>query len=514
MRCPLAGKYWVITWTVLLFSSVPAGAQETPAPGSPPADAPVPASQPTSAPSSAGDQQRQPESALASPYEGLDYTGTPVSPPSEDRLPPGKTLKGSRQLPVYNGGQEKDLSAGEGLIWIPRVIFYPVHLVLDYGLRWPIVKLVTVAEERHIFSRVKRLLSFGEGDKGVLFPTAFFDFGLNPSLGFFLGYDDIGVKDHNLVVQAGFWHTGWVNLTMRDSFKVFRDGSGTVESRAELIYRPDFIYAGLGPDAVSDERFFRLRQVEVGTGLRAALQGLNRITFGATFRNLKITNGQEPGVESAGSPFLPRESIPGFGSTFNLVAATLKIELDSRNPERVFTPGSGVRFEAFTSFSLDLGDPQRNFLRWGGEATGFWDVSGINHVLALNLYVEILENTGGLQLPVTELVQVGGAEQMRGFREGHFHGESALALTASYRYPIWSFLDADIFAGLGNVFLGRFAGIQVERMVLSWGVGLRSNTSRDASFDLMVGFGSNQLQHWDNFELASVRMLFGINQGF
>ena len=90
-----------------------------------------------------------------------------------------------------------------------------------------------------------------------------------------------------------------------------------------------------------------------------------------------------------------------------------------------------------------------------------------------------------------------------------------MVITLDYRYPIWSFLHANLFVSLGNVFNGRLANLSFKRMVMCWGLGVRTITSREVSFDLLVAFGTNQLQEWDNnFTLDDVHVMFGINQGF
>lgn len=488
------------------------------------------------------------------PYAGLDHTGTPPLPPRDDALPPSSGEPGKRrEVPNYDGRPGQDPSAGEGLIWVPRVLFYPLHLVLEYGLRWPIVQGITFAEKHYLIERTKRLFTFADGKSG-LFPTLFFDFGVNPSAGLYFYYNDLGFRTNSLSLQAGVWADDWYHVIATDSFKVFRNDSGEITLRGEFIYRPDQVFkvfSGINrrfatdpgtnvpvllPRAITDEHFFRVREVELESSLRAKLTDLNRVSFGVFYRNVKIENGYGPSIEDSAvgwgsgsgdpaSAWVARR-VPGYNATYNLIESKLRFELDSRSPDRVFTPGSGLRLELFGSFAIDPGQTALNFVRWGAEAGGFWDVSGINHVLGLHLYLEALEATGDAPVPLTERIALGGGEHMRGFLEGWFRGDSAFELTLDYRYPIWSFLDAYLFASLGNVFEGRFEYFHVKRMQLNWGIGFRSNTSREVSFDFMVGFGTNELKEWDEeepekgeprnrgFEVDNVRVIFGINQGF
>ena len=94
------------------------------------------------------------------------------------------------------------------------------------------------------------------------------------------------------------------------------------------------------------------------------------------------------------------------------------------------------------------------------------------------------------------------------------HGvASALVWTVDYRYPVWILMDANVFVSVGNTFKDRLEGVHIKRMFFSWGFGLRTNASRDVSFDLLLAFGSNRLDS-DSFTVDKVRFVFGINQGF
>lgn len=490
-----------------------------------PASAPVkaatsrPAAPPPAAPHKKVDKP-------ADPYAGLDHTGTPSLPPREITLPPPSAKAGDkRPLPRYDGRPTRSASAGEALIWVPRILFFPAYLVLNYGVRWPLVNLTALAEEHHVFERIGGFFSFADG-RATLYPTLFFDFGINPSLGLFFGFNDFGAKNNSLTLQAGVWFNEWLHVIGTDSFKVFRNDEGTVTLRAEFLSRPDRVFDGLNLSSESArERYFRERRVEAEVSLRSYLKGLNRVQLAFYYRNVGTSDGEDfdedDAIAARTSPYLGSDGrvdtnlVPGYGQSYNLLTTELKVELDSRQPERLWTPGSGVRLELFGRFSFDPSDTKLNFFRYGGDAAVFWDVSGINHVLALRVYAELLENTGDRVVPFTERLVLGGPEYLRGFLEGRFRGDSAFVATLDYRYPIWVLLDANIFVSMGNVFPGRFGDFNVKRMVLSYGFGLRTNTSRDLSFDLLLAFGTNRFERWDeHLSVDNVRFVFGVNQGF
>lgn len=43
-----------------------------------------------------------------------------------------------RAVPDYDGRGEEPTSVGEVLIWVPRAVVFPVWLVAEYGLRYPL----------------------------------------------------------------------------------------------------------------------------------------------------------------------------------------------------------------------------------------------------------------------------------------------------------------------------------------------------------------------------------------
>ncbi|MEO1337037.1 MAG: hypothetical protein AAFV29_15440, partial [Myxococcota bacterium] len=129
------------------------------------------------------------------------------------------------------------------------------------------------------------------------------------------------------------------------------------------------------------------------------------------------------------------------------------------------------------------------------------------------------------EVPFTELPQMGGNEVMRGYLPGRFVGKYAVAVTGTYRYPVWSLLDAEIYGSIGNAFgtpdevngnpiVGdgsqRFS---VKRLYAAGGIGLRTNLDRDTALSILFGLGTNRFDSPD-FGIDSIRFTFGVTQGF
>ena len=450
---------------------------------------------------------------------GLDRTGTPSAPAQVDPLPEESAKPGEdRPVPSFEGRPERSPHAGEVLIWVPRIALLPVHLTLEYLVRWPMVKGLTALERYKVIDRTIDFFQFFDGRAG-LYPTALLDFGVNPSVGFLAYFNDMVSPGDRISLQAGFWTNDWLRVALRNKNVVFRDDSARILTRVEWLNRPDRPFYGVGPDSVhANESFFRQQVLDAETGLEADVGEMSDVAFRVGYRYAGIRSGQAPRIEQSpifgnGRGGIDLGAVPSFVDDYQLLYAQLDFSYDTRQADRAFTSGSGLRLNGFGSAWVDPSDTNLSYVTFGGRLGAFLDVTGRNHVLGISVYTELLERVGDGEVPFPELIRLGGDRYLRGFLDGRLRGESAFALVANYRYPIWSFLDADLFAALGNVYGPRLKDIAFDRMFLNWGLGLRTNASRDSSLDLLIAFGSNRLDE-PSFRLDNVRLLFGFSHGF
>jgi len=483
-----------------------------------------------------------PKDDLASVLKGKDMTGTPPGPPREDVLPAPSAAAGEPRPAVnYDGREAQAASAGEILIWVPRIVLYPVHLVMNYLVRVPIVWTVTRLEEYYVFKRIERFLSFRDG-KSIIFPTFFGDFGLRPGAGLTNNNTDLFFKGNDLSLSVGFGGPDFISASVTNNTKVLSDNSGRLRLFGNFVRRSDQPFYGEGPFTSTDQRYnYEVRRLEAGWELRAVLEDLSWISFGQTLRSVEFANdgiGDSIAILDTPEHRAPANcgdeaysSRPRVGTSrpyapcgysddggYGLLESRLEAKIDTRDPDTEYRGGSGMLFEAFGSFEFDPTNLSRSFVRFGGEVGGFWDVSGAGHTLALRIYGEFTERTGSVDdpIPFTELPALGGMETMRGFLQRRFVGDSAFMATASYRYPIWSLLDAEIFASVGNVFDGHYSGWSFERQALSSGISLRTSFTRDSSLQILFAVGTNRFEESenDNFKVDSVRFAFGYVKGF
>jgi hypothetical protein len=135
-------------------------------------------------------------------------------------------------------------------------------------------------------------------------------------------------------------------------------------------------------------------------------------------------------------------------------------------------------------------------------------------VLSLTVDTRLTRPTGGSagSVPFTELVQLGGSRPLLGFREARLIGESSVAATLEYRWPIWTFLDGFTNFEVGNVFSRDLGGFRWDELRKSIALGMKAISDEDQAFALTVAFGSKPFS--DGGAFNEFRFLVGLTRAF
>jgi hypothetical protein len=281
------------------------------------------------------------------------------------------------------------------------------------------------------------------------------------------------------------------------------------------IERPDHAFFGIGPDTrQSNISRYQESLLAADASLDVPLWRSSRIQASVGVRSVDFSRGyfgKDPSIEqevAAGTYPLP----DGFSQGYTAQANHVLMALDSRRPSPA--DGSGVRIEVEAEQGTDIRrSPGSSWLRYGGSAGGFVDLNGRNRVLSLSLtalFADPLKKSR--PIPFTELVTLGGAGPMRGFYPGRLRDRSAAVVTAKYRWPIWVWLDGSLQASVGNVFGTHLEQLETSRFRFSSAIGIESVGSRDGSFELLFGVGTETFDQ--GAKLDSARILVGTNRGF
>jgi hypothetical protein len=330
--------------------------------------------------------------------------------------------------------------------------------------------------------------------------------------------DDLGADGHDLRASAAFANEGVLNLRARDHVMLWPRRAGGLYEHATWVRRPDGMYfGGSAVSRQSDLRFYAYDDRAAEVGVDGQLGGMNRISLELGVRDVGFgTNTRTPDRPSIATRFGGAGEAPfppGFGG-YALLRPRVRLVFDSRDADFEHPTGTGLRLEADASYGRSLSDAAFAFAGWGGALAGFWDVSGVNHVLGLEVVARFVEPISGAAVPFTELPSLGGPEQLRGFYAGRFRDGCALAATLLFRYPVWAYVDGELFAGVGNAYPGHLRGLSPTTLYLSYGGGLRSTFSRDVSIVATVAAGTRRFDDGGFRAIDATQLLLAAVHGF
>ena len=389
-------------------------------------------------------------------------------------------------------GVEAPSQPGFPITILGRVVFFPFWLISEFVLRRPIGWAVVHAEKADLPVQIYDFFTFGEDHKAGIFPSAFFDFGLLPSVGFNAFWKEIGGSKHTANVHFGFWGPSWINVAASDSYQVTPHDSVFV--KGSFIRRKDNPFFGEGTHSSQDN------EVRYGSDAARAEIGYEKemrqgahLSVSSGFRSFGFKEGTCCSDDSLTDAIASKRlAVPtGFGAGYNAIFNRADVVVDTRRlrPQ----PGNGLRFEAYgeptftTDKRLDAGT--RSWVSYGGSATGFVDLTGEQRVLSLTLDAQFVDPLTG-QVPFPDQVTIGGTNLMRGYIRGRLVDRSAAVATLQYTWPVWTFFDGVLDASVGNVFDKRLENFTLDSNRLSVGLGIRSNSSNKSGFEILFAAGT------------------------
>ena len=223
----------------------------------------------------------------------------------------------------------------------------------------------------------------------------------------------------------------------------WRRGRWWAQGEVWLSRYPDAFY-GIGPsvpDTREEEYTARIADV------RGSIQRRVRPGWRA---GLRFMGRAEDVTEVAAGGLLDTQSIPGrTGGT--TVGSGLVTTWDRR--DNLYFPRTGYYIEASGMVYTASAEQHHTFTRLQLDARTYHPVAD-GHVVTAQAYAEAVGGTAPFQL----MPLLGGADLMRGYREGRYRDSVLGLVQGAYRFPlVWRFKGA-LFANAGNVAprLGRF----------------------------------------------------------
>ncbi len=490
-----------------------------------------------------------PHAGSATPQPQKAPTNTKEEkPPSYSPDPDAPIASDGERTPVDYDGRDEPTTAGDVLLWIPRILLSPLYFVSEYVIRRPLGALVTTAERDDWVEAVTDFFTFGpNGNMGIV-PTGLFDFGFRPSIGVYYFWNDAGHEKNKVRLHAAWGGEDWRSLRVTD--RVALDEDTDISLTGTLLQRPDYVFYGTGPRSRGPDPRYRKDMLEARLGFSGYLasrphhaprtlseqptDSMLQAAVGvrdATF-DLGTRCCDDPSVQSLiddGRLSVPAGSRDGYTIAFE----QLDLDLDTRRRrEKLFEDdasdwsqpsGSGVRFSVRAEHATGLRraapslaettSERHAWLKYGGTLGGFWDVTEQQRVLGLQLVVDFVDPLiDGSEIPFNEQVNLGGDRPMRGFLEGRLIDRSSAVLRFDYTWPIWVWLDGAVHYAVGNVFGEHLEGFEAGLLRQSAGVGIRAVGSRDHVFEMLLAFGTEPFD--EGAEPESLRFVFGATSGF
>ena len=424
-----------------------------------------------------------------------------------------------RAVPVYDGRAEEPTTFVDVARGVVRVVLFPVRIVVDYGVRWPIGKLIAAAEHSHgVRSGIRYLFLAPPSPTMSVYPIAFYDFGFQSSIGLrFLwtnGFLEPGSKFSLKLGTGGadWWRADATVLAAVPQLGRFRTGFD-----AGLRRRPDQQFFGVGPRTPYAAR---ARYLQVRLGLTAFVG----------WPELSLTAGSS-------AQYIGESHFDGRLSIDDQVAAGRIARLPAGYRELVVTRRFGVQIALDTRGTKDSPERDRNSSGARIDAIiegvqdheiGQWlhvdatvgaalrlDRVG-EHKLDLRMRVELVEpstTTPDDTIPFLELASIGGSRDLRGFASGRGRDLSAAALMLDYQWPLAAWLDATLYLGAGNVFGRGLSGFSTGKLRGSIGMGLAlAGLSPDRQLELWSAFGMEPFD--SGSEATSFRLVFGYSHDY
>jgi hypothetical protein len=307
----------------------------------------------------------------------------------------------------------------------------------------------------------------------------------------------------------------FLHFSATDRVRLNDAGTSTIAVRGDFLRRSDFVYHGIGPRSLHDNRTrYDIERVEGGVSYDLRVSSHARVRTYVGVRDADFRDGCCFGRRRL-KPAVERGEVappPGFPNGYTDLFQRAELIFDSRPENEPFFDGVRLALEGEQGSDVrESGDGPSRWVRYGGTLGGFVDVSGRDRVVSLSVTALFADRLSGADIPFTEQIVLGG-DILPAYLPGRLVDRSAFVTTFQYTWPIWAALQGYAQVAAGNVFGRHLENFTPDLLRGNAGLGIRSTSSRDHALELLIAVGTETFE--DRFEVNSFRLRIGGTSGF
>lgn len=259
---------------------------------------------------------------------------------------------------------------------------------------------------------------------------------------------------------------------------------------------PSLNYYGNGPRSLKSGRSaYRLE--DTSADFTFGVKPFRGMRVGMTGGYLRVNVGPGSSDKFISTDKIYTEAqVPGLEQQSDFLRGGAFLHYDYR--DRPGDPHSGGNYLASFVYYNDLRLNTANHRKLSAEAHQYASFFNQKRVLAFRAKTELSYRNSNQVVPFYLQPELGGADDLRGFRPFRFYDNNMLLMSAEYRWEIMSGFDMALFNDWGKVF-HRHAQLNFADLESSAGFGFRFK-SRDSVFMRWdVGFSREGFQVWIKF---------------
>lgn len=259
---------------------------------------------------------------------------------------------------------------------------------------------------------------------------------------------------------------------------------------------PSLNYYGPGPDSKRSGRT-NYRLEDTWYNFTALVKPVRHVMLGVTGGYLQVNVG--PGTDdrfSSTDRVYPESVTPGiqYQSNFLRFGPTLQIDYRDRPGDPHRGGNYTVSYIYFDDRKLNTG----NHRRLTAEAQQYFPFFNEKRVIALRAKTDLSYRNTNQVIPFYLQPNLGGSDDLRGFRPFRFYDNNSLVLNGEYRWEVMTGFDMALFADAGKVF-HRHSDLDLTGLERSFGFGLRFSSRESVFLRVDTGFSREGFQVWLKF---------------